>query len=405
MDKFHIALSYASEDRNYVEQVANNLRENGVAIFYDKFEDTKLWGKDLYEYLSDIYQNKAIYTIMFVSEAYRDNLWTNHERKYAQARAFTESEEYILPAKFDKSVEIPGLPKTTGYIDLNKLTPIEFSQKVLTKLKDNDVFLSKNIKFDYSIEAKCDVDFPVSRKNKITNIIKNLRSYNWHVQNPAINEMFDLRWNKLTPDQIFVLGRNIYQCACGNANTALGILNNLRGKMASLSLDVAEHLINGMFYEVYFDSKGEFRGRNLKSRCMEQLFEIQTVKKYKNCISFIRKALQPYREDIVIFPNVKPEEIDIIVTVKRADPPVIKNINFLGNEMLIEAKDDKNLDHRMWTLSLKKFSLKTLKTEISKGWAVPIEQIRLKTGRTLPDSIKLSLPEGMVIGCPGAFGK
>jgi len=111
MDKFHIALSYASEDRNYVEQVANNLRENGVAIFYDKFEDTKLWGKDLYEYLSDIYQNKAIYTIMFVSEAYRDNLWTNHERKYAQARAFTESEEYILPAKFDKSVEIPGLPK------------------------------------------------------------------------------------------------------------------------------------------------------------------------------------------------------------------------------------------------------------------------------------------------------
>ena len=400
MDKYHIALSFAGEDRGYVEQVANELRDNGVDVFYDKFEETKLWGKDLYEYLSDIYQNRAIYTIMFVSESYRDKLWTNHERKNAQARAFTESREYILPAKFDESVEIPGLLKTTGYISLSKLTPTEFAQKVLSKLKEDGVSLSVDTTFEYSIEAKSDVDFPMPKGNKVTKIIEDLRSYNWYIQNPAINKIFELSWDKLTPDQVFVLGRNIYQCACGSERKALDILNNLRREMAALSTDIAEHLINGMFYETYFNSEGEFRGRNLKSRCMEQLFAIQTVKKYKNCISFIRKALQPYREGLAVLPNTKPEIINLKIKVKKKDPPIIKSIIFADNEMLIEAEDDEDSYHRMWTLSFKKFSLKTLKNEISKEWNVPAEQIKIETDKTLSDSMKLSLPEGKTIGHP-----
>ena len=402
MDKYHIALSFAGEDRDYVEQVAIELRDNGVNIFYDKFEETKLWGKDLYEYLSDIYQNRAIYTIMFVSEAYRDKLWANHERKNAQARAFTESREYILPAKFDVSVEIPGLLKTTGYINLNKLTPTEFAQKVLSKLKDDGVTLSVDTKFDYSIEAKADVDFPMPKGDEVTKIIEDLRSHNWYTQNPAINKIFKLSLDKLNPDHIFLLGRNIYQCACGSERKALDILNNLRREMAALPPEVAEHLINGMFYEVYFDSEGEFRGINLKSRCMEQLFAIQTVKKYKNCISFIRKALQPYSEGLAVLPNVKPEAINIKLKVKKKDPPVITSIMFLDKEMLVEAEDDEDSYHRMWTLSLRKFSLKVLQNEISKEWHVPIEQINIETDKTMPDAIKLSLPKGKTISHPNA---
>lgn len=36
------------------------------------------------------------------------------------------------------------------------------------------------------------------------------------------------------------------------------ILDNLRREMAALRQIAAEHLINGMFYEVYFDSKESF---------------------------------------------------------------------------------------------------------------------------------------------------
>ena len=72
--EFDIALSFAGEDRDYVDQVANLLRDSGVKVFYDLFEEANLWGKNLYDYLSEIYMNKALYTIMFISKHYAHKL-------------------------------------------------------------------------------------------------------------------------------------------------------------------------------------------------------------------------------------------------------------------------------------------------------------------------------------------
>lgn len=130
---FDIALSFAGEDRNYVQQVANLLMQSGVKVFYDSFEEANLWGKDLYTYLNEIYKDKALYTIMFISENYAKKLWTNHERKAMQARAFQESAEYILPAKFDDT-EIPGVLLTTGFISLIDRTPESFVEIIHKKL-------------------------------------------------------------------------------------------------------------------------------------------------------------------------------------------------------------------------------------------------------------------------------
>ncbi len=131
--EFEIALSFAGEDREYVDQVANLLRESGVKVFYDLFEEVNLWGKNLYEYLSDIYMNRAIYTIMFISESYANKLWTNHERQSMQARAFQENQEYILPARFDET-PIPGVLPTTGYISLSSKAPSVFVELIHKKL-------------------------------------------------------------------------------------------------------------------------------------------------------------------------------------------------------------------------------------------------------------------------------
>ena len=53
MSKYHVALSFAGEDRTYVEKVALQLQAEGVDVFYDKFEEADLWGKDLYTHLSN----------------------------------------------------------------------------------------------------------------------------------------------------------------------------------------------------------------------------------------------------------------------------------------------------------------------------------------------------------------
>ncbi len=131
--EFDIALSFANEDRDYVEKVANILRAKGIKIFYDRFEEANMWGKNLYDYLSDIYLNKALYTIMFISESYNKKIWTNHERQAMQSRAFQENQEYILPARFDDT-QIPGLLPTIGYVQLNGKTPDEFSEIICRKL-------------------------------------------------------------------------------------------------------------------------------------------------------------------------------------------------------------------------------------------------------------------------------
>lgn len=131
--EFDIALSFAGEDRPYVDEVANILKGKGIKIFYDKFEEANLWGKNLYDYLSEIYRNKALYTIMFISQHYNKKLWTNHERQAMQSRAFQENQEYILPAKFD-STEIPGLLPTIGYISISDKSAADFAEIICKKL-------------------------------------------------------------------------------------------------------------------------------------------------------------------------------------------------------------------------------------------------------------------------------
>lgn len=139
--KYDVALSFAGEDREYVDQVAGHLRRAGVAVFYDKYEQVDLWGKDLYEHLSDVYKNKARYTVMFVSHHYAEKLWTRHERKSAQARAFRESSEYILPARFDNS-DLPGLTDTVGYLNLRDFSPAQLAEAIRTKLVSSGVALA-----------------------------------------------------------------------------------------------------------------------------------------------------------------------------------------------------------------------------------------------------------------------
>lgn len=112
---YDVAISFAGEQRSEAEAIAACLRHSGVKVFYDKYEQANLWGKDLYDHLSDVYQKKARFCLMLVSAAYAEKVWTSHERKNAQARALSQKGEYILPVRFDET-EIPGLPGTIAYL-------------------------------------------------------------------------------------------------------------------------------------------------------------------------------------------------------------------------------------------------------------------------------------------------
>lgn len=130
---FDVALSFAGEDRQFVEAVAQHLNAHNLRVFYDRDEEVYLWGKDLVETLDDVYQNRSRFVVMFISQYYSKKMWTRHERRSAFARALREKHEYILPARFDRT-PLVGLPDTLSYLDLTRETPASFTQKLIAKV-------------------------------------------------------------------------------------------------------------------------------------------------------------------------------------------------------------------------------------------------------------------------------
>ena len=140
--RYDVALSFAGEQRAYARHLATLLGVARVRVFYDEDEKRVLWGKNLVEYLHEIYCNEARFCVVFVSEAYAKKRWTTHERRAAQARVLREvTEEYLLPIKVDDT-ELPGLPDTVAYVSINDGIE-EIAKTLLEKLRGRRYVMPK----------------------------------------------------------------------------------------------------------------------------------------------------------------------------------------------------------------------------------------------------------------------
>ena len=165
MDKnvqYEVALSFAGEQREYVEEVARSLQSREVSIFYDGFANVALWGKNLVEEFQNVFENRANYIVMFISKAYVEETWPTYERQSILSRAVQNKGKYILPVRFDDTL-VPGLPTATKYEKACDHTPAELAAMIATKLgikrfesKASDVSpprmtsLTGEVVFDYS---------------------------------------------------------------------------------------------------------------------------------------------------------------------------------------------------------------------------------------------------------------
>ena len=116
-----------------MEQLVEILVSREISVFYDSQQQAQLWGKDLYQYLDEIYSNSAKFCIIFVSDSYIQKAWTKHELRSAQSRAFKQNSEYILPIKLDDT-ELPGVPGTLGFIDARNTSIAEIAELLIAKL-------------------------------------------------------------------------------------------------------------------------------------------------------------------------------------------------------------------------------------------------------------------------------
>lgn len=131
-----------------------------------------------------------------------------------------------------------------------------------------------------------------STTNCMDHYITELKTYNWYRQNPAINEIISLKETKF-PDTIenrssfFVLGRNILQSAEGSSGEAIRFMENFSKYINSWNSVFKKALIDGMLFEVFFDSKGKIRPKGFKATFYNDLCKNahSVVPKYSDFIN------------------------------------------------------------------------------------------------------------------------
>ena len=131
--QYEVGLSFAGEQRDYVEEVARHLQTLGISVFYDRFEAASLWGKHLTQELQGVYEEHAQLAVMFISKEYVEKAWPQHERQSILSRMVRDSREYALPVRFD-ATPVPGFPSDVSYLLATEYSPAEIASLIAEKL-------------------------------------------------------------------------------------------------------------------------------------------------------------------------------------------------------------------------------------------------------------------------------
>lgn len=167
-------------------------------------------------------------------------------------------------------------------------------------------------------------------------VIKDLKSYNWYTQNPAAKSALGvLRAGDPSNLQAFILGRNIYQAACGGAGTPINIIESLEQELRPVAEDRANIFYAGALFEAYFDSNGALRPTPKFER-IEGLFELQDEPKYSPAVNWLRSKIGDHKDKYLALPQTKPEIVNVELTVAPDSDKVI-SIKAGGVELAEEA--------------------------------------------------------------------
>ena len=123
----------------------------------------------------------------------------------------------------------------------------------------DDFMLKRNAIYDgmnYSDDALADGKYIFLRNSQVAEIVEELKSKNWYRQGPALKLIYRIDFDTVLADDLFVLGRNIYQAACGNCNECTSFITKLKTEKG-IPVEAKEHILNGMVFELYYNHEGK----------------------------------------------------------------------------------------------------------------------------------------------------
>ncbi|MFJ9350775.1 TIR domain-containing protein [Streptomyces sp. NPDC101237] len=134
-----LAVSFAGEQRPYVEQVVEACKEDGLSVLYDRDLSVELWGRNLITGFRNIYGGKrARYVAPFLSHAYLSTPYPMDEYRAMLVPALDNPDEYILPVLVgDVTVPAELLSPAVAFLRAEDYTPQELARAFRRRIPDS----------------------------------------------------------------------------------------------------------------------------------------------------------------------------------------------------------------------------------------------------------------------------
>ncbi|HDY8928359.1 TPA: caspase family protein, partial [Klebsiella pneumoniae] len=161
----------------------------------------------------------------------------------------------------------------------------------------------------------------------------------WYSQNPAARGVTFDDLNNSDIDSAFVFGRNIYQASCGSANGATEFIAGFREKTNGIKDELRISILEGMLFEIFFNSKGELRER-FKSSKFNAVFDYQQYPEFDESFKFISDILAIYPNRFHLIPGKNRNvSIDIVTEVNAEDERKVMGVYLSGVNILRISQD------------------------------------------------------------------
>ncbi len=208
-------------------------------------------------------------------------------------------------------------------------------------------------------------------------LIEALKSYDWYTQNPALHSFSQADAAASSNDELFIVGRNIYQAACGSANEATAYVSQFKQRTATLDKEQRKALLDGMLYEIFFNSLGEHRARP-KLEAFSSVFRMVTDDDVIESFVFIRKSLEPYATRYHVLPGSR-EVVDVTISgdpTTRAGEYIVNGIWLGSTNVLREIEDEEPVPYVNPEIR-KGMMLGSFREFLSEQLVVPIELLNV----------------------------
>lgn len=255
----------------------------------------------------------------------------------------------------------------------------------------------------YPPEALRDAAYEIDEGSELDVVIRELSSHNWYKQNPAVTQLRSLRDSEFSKAAWFVLGRNIYQAACGNAQKALEFVRDIDIQLARFPDDIANHILTGALFEVYFDGRGLYRATP-KSGQIDPIFKVALNQRYSLATEFICERLKPFLSRLVVMPG-QSCKIELKVQLVQAMVPsisavgwVFSTVKFSDHELLAALPEEGGENYfSQAVLHKRRHTLKSIANALSENWVVPSWQIQTLVEPEFPVDTLFFVPDDKVI--------